>query len=47
MKHHEYILAANDLFEAEKNNLQIGLLSSQYPDINMDDAYKIQSLLVK
>ena len=43
----EYIIAANDLFEADKNNLQIGLLSLQYPDINMDDAYKIQSLLVK
>ena len=47
MNPEEYIIAANDLFEADKNNSQIGLLSLQYPDINMDDAYKIQSLLVK
>ena len=47
MNPNECLIAAKCLFEADKNNSQIGLLSARYPDINMDDAYKIQSLLVK
>ena len=47
MNSNECLIAAKDLFEADKNNSQIGLLSARYPDINMDDAYKVQSLLVK
>ena len=38
--------AAKDLFEAEAENRQIGLLSKQYPNINLDDAYRIQSELI-
>ena len=38
--------AAARLFEAEQSRQQIGLLSQQYPDITMDDAYAIQSALV-
>ncbi len=38
--------AAGRLFTAEKERRQIGLLSQQYPDITMDDAYAIQSALV-
>ena len=47
MNSDEYLKAATDLYEADKNCSQIGLLSLEYTDINMDDAYKIQSLLVK
>jgi len=47
MNPNECLIAAKGLFEADKNNSQIGLLSARYPDINMDDAYMIQSLLVK
>lgn len=39
--------AASRLFEAEQQRQQIGLLSQQYPDISMDNAYQIQSALVK
>ena len=35
--------AANALFEAEQTGTQIGLLSVLHPDIDMDDAYKIQN----
>ena len=38
--------AAQALFNAEKTGQQIGLLSCQYPDITMDDAYHIQSALI-
>ena len=38
--------AAARLFEAEQSRQQIGLLSQQYPEITMDDAYAIQSALV-
>ena len=47
MNPNECLIAAKGLFEADKNNSQIGLLSARYPDINMDDVYMIQSLLVK
>ena len=43
----EHADAAKDLFEADNNRQQIGLLSIKYPDISMADAYAIQSLLVK
>lgn len=39
--------AADDLLLAEENHDQIGLLSLQYPDINMDDAYAIQGEILK
>lgn len=38
--------AAERLFVAEKTREQIGLLSVQYPDLDMQDAYKIQSALI-
>ncbi len=39
--------AAEQLFFADKNRQQINLLSQQYPDITMDDAYAIQDALVQ
>lgn len=39
--------AGSDLLEAEKTGKQIPLLSLQYPGMNMDDAYAIQSTLVE
>ena len=41
MNSNECLIAAKDLFEADKNNSQIGLLSARYPDINMDDALSL------
>lgn len=38
--------AAARLFDAEQQRTQIGMLSQQYPDISMDDAYAVQSALV-
>lgn len=38
--------AGRRLFEAEKSRQQIGLLSLQHPDMNMDDAYAIQAAFV-
>ncbi|MCI2400430.1 2-oxo-hept-4-ene-1,7-dioate hydratase [Aliiroseovarius subalbicans] len=38
--------AAEALLAAERSGQQIGLLSLQYPDITMDDAYAIQSALM-
>ena len=43
----EHADAANDLFEADNNRQQIGLLSIKYPDISMADSYAIQSLYEK
>ena len=34
--------AAKNLFNAEKNKKRIGLLSIQYENIDMEDAYKIE-----
>jgi len=42
---HEVEAAAHDLFEAEVSQNQIGLLSLRFPELNMDDAYKVQSAL--
>ncbi|WP_299350985.1 2-oxo-hept-4-ene-1,7-dioate hydratase [uncultured Shimia sp.] len=41
----DHSAAAAALLEAEATGTQIGLLSLQYPDIGMDDAYAIQSAL--
>jgi 2-oxo-hept-3-ene-1,7-dioate hydratase len=38
--------AAGALFEAEAARRQCGLLSLQYPDITLDDAYAVQAALV-
>ena len=38
--------AAADLFEAERDGEQIGLLSKRFPGLDMDDAYAIQAALV-
>lgn len=39
--------AAADLLGAEETGQQIGLLSRQFPDMRMDDAYAIQNALLK
>lgn len=39
--------AAQRLFEAERARKQIGLLSLEFPDAGMDDAYAVQSRLVE
>jgi len=41
----EHAQAASDLLNAERTQKQIGLLSLQYPDITMDDAYLIQNAI--
>ncbi len=41
----EHAQAASDLLQAECSRTQIGLLSLQYPDITMDDAYSIQNAI--
>jgi 2-oxo-hept-3-ene-1,7-dioate hydratase len=38
--------AAQSLFDAEKTGTQRGLLSIEYPDITLDDAYAVQAALV-
>lgn len=37
---------ANALFEAEKTGTQIGLLTKANPEMDMEDAYRVQSALV-
>ncbi|MEE9314529.1 MAG: 2-oxo-hepta-3-ene-1,7-dioic acid hydratase [Rhizobiaceae bacterium] len=39
--------AANQLFIAEQNGIQTGLLSVSYPKMTMDDAYAVQAELVE
>ncbi len=46
MKPDEIAAAAGQLDQAERTRKQIGLLSLQYPEINMDDAYAIQAAWV-
>ncbi|MEQ9694599.1 2-oxo-hept-4-ene-1,7-dioate hydratase [Shimia sp. SDUM112013] len=41
----QHAKAAAALLRAEKSGQQIGLLSRQHPDMDMDDAYAIQSAL--
>ena len=38
--------ASQDLFQAEKKREQIKLLTSDYPDMKMDEAYAVQKALV-
>ena len=38
--------AAADLFQAEKTQKQINLLTADYPDMQMDNAYAVQEALV-
>ena len=38
---------ADDLFNAEKNLLQIDLISSNFPEITLEDAYAIQEKLIE
>lgn len=38
--------AGSALFEAEKTNTQIGLLSLLHPNMNMDDAYSVQDAFI-
>ena len=40
-------VAAESLFQAEISRNRIGLLSVQFPEIDMEDAYKIQAALVE
>ncbi len=39
--------AATLLFEAERSGTQTRLMSAQYPDMTMDDAYAVQAALVE
>ena len=39
--------AASDLFTAHQNQVQTGILSVQYPDMTMDDAYRVQDRLME
>jgi 2-oxo-hept-3-ene-1,7-dioate hydratase len=39
--------AARQLDEAEKTGVQIGLLSSAYPSMTMDEAYQVQAALIR
>ena len=34
--------AANRLYEAERAHIQIPALTLSYPDMDMDDAYRVQ-----
>lgn len=45
MKPEEHQKAAADLLEAEAKGAQIGLLTKQYPEMDMDDAYAIQNAI--
>ena len=38
--------AANDLIEAETTGRQIGLLTLRHPEMDIEDAYAIQSALL-
>ena len=39
--------AGEDLFEADRNRRQIGLLTLRHPQMDMDDAYAVQAALVR
>ena len=39
--------AARDLLQAEKTGQQIGLISLRFPEMDMDDCYAIQSMLIE
>ena len=42
----EIEVIGNALFEAERNRKQIRLITAQYPDMDMDDAYAVQAAFV-
>lgn len=42
----QHVEAAHALLEAEKTQIQTGLLSLAYPGMTMDDAYEVQKALV-
>lgn len=43
----EHQKAAADLLEAEANCAQIGFLTKQYPEMDMDDAYAVQKAIYR
>ncbi len=43
----DHATAAADLLEAEASGRQIGLLSLRHPDMDMDDAYAIQTAILR
>lgn len=43
----EHEKAANDLLQAENQRTQIPLLTKQYPDMTMDDAYEVQKAIYR
>ena len=43
----EHSAAAEDLLQAERTHQQIGLLTLQHPDMDMDDAYEIQNAIYR
>ena len=43
----DHARAAADLLQAESTGKQVGLLSLQYPDITMDDAYEVQNAIYR
>jgi len=47
MRPEDHARAAIDLLQAERSGKQTGLLSLQYPDIGMDDAYAIQNQIYR
>ncbi|MEJ5020821.1 2-oxo-hepta-3-ene-1,7-dioic acid hydratase [Ochrobactrum vermis] len=47
MKSHEIQEAADALFEAETSGHQIGLLSLQYPQLDLEGAYAVQAALIE
>ena len=42
----EITVTAARLFDAELSQIQIGAISSAYPDVTMEDAYAIQAAFV-
>ena len=42
----DYAKAAADLIAAEISQVQIGLLSQQFPDMSLDDAYAVQNAIL-
>ncbi|MCP5074122.1 MAG: 2-oxo-hepta-3-ene-1,7-dioic acid hydratase [Rhodobacteraceae bacterium] len=47
MSEPEISRAADDLFMADQKGHQIGLLSLRHPQMNMDDAYRVQKALAR
>ena len=47
MREEDIKRAADNLFNAEKSLTQIGLISSEFPEITLEDAYAIQEKLIE